>query len=223
MDVIRRPKSDGIEFSEEEWSNDTLSIILRSSREIEPLIQEYPYGGQEEITGEISYTEVHPISSHDAQEVTFQFKYRTESGLFLLYRDGPSDESEVYEVLRRLNNNLSDNRFSSTQFSREALWSFVLIARDTPHLVVKDLYGENHDFSETDPPIEELVKNYFLERATLRFEFNDRLVRVEYNDGSISFSNPDVSEEERDYVLQLVELYLISDEISERVRRLIEE
>lgn len=223
MDSIRRANRGNIGRQDiSAISSDSVRVeIDPEERTIEPIIEGYPYRNQNEYQGTVYYQENSPISALSPDEEELSFRYREESGLFIL--QGEIDETKSRAILQSINKRLEDEAddvLMSVSYGRINLWSFIFSAQTQPQIIVRDESGNEVSEEEiADLTRSELVEDYSLDRARAVFYHEGERINVSYESGILNFTDS-VSEEGKEYVLQTFEKYVVAGGILEQFESL---
>lgn len=223
MDSIRRANRGNIGRQDiSEISSESVRVeIDPEDATIEPIVEDYPYSHQTEYTGTVYYQESSPIPSLSPDEEAISFRYREESGLFIL--QGEIDETKSRAILQKLNTRLEDEAddvLMSVSYGRVNLWSFIFSARTQTQIVARDERGsELSDDEIADLSQRELAKDYSLDHARAVFYHEGERINVSYNSGILNFTDS-VSSEGKEYVLQLFEKYVVGGAVLEQFESL---
>ena len=222
MDSIRRANRGNIGRQDiSEISSKSVRVEIDSEEAtIEPIVEDYPYS-QTQFTGTIYYQESSPIPSLSPDEEAISFRYREESGLFIL--EGEIDETKSRAILQKLNTRLGDEAddvLMSVSYGRVNLWSFIFSARTQTQIVARDARGsELSDDEIADLSQRELAKDYSLDQARAVFYHEGERINVSYDSGILNFTDS-VSSEGKEYVLQLFEMYVVGGAVLEQFESL---
>ncbi|MBX0287539.1 hypothetical protein EGH22_14495 [Halomicroarcula sp. F28] len=181
-------------------SDSRVAIDIDQRTPIKDLCNKYPFTGQEVITANLSYTE--PSEYSRGRQLEFEIEIRTGSNLFVLDSDV---DVNLNNLLSILNENCASSGFRvyrSLTPSRQSLWDFIQMSHSIIDLTVINQRGEEESISEIDEN-QNSVRQYPVEDATLSFQYNGRKILVHYAQGSINIDYN--SNEEREYILQLLE------------------
>lgn len=218
MDSIQRANQGNIRPQDISGiSTESVRVELDPDGEcVDAVIDNYPYTNQTEYSGSIYYQESSPIPELAPDEEEIEFRYRQESGLLILH--GQIDETKSRAIVHHLNQTLAESTndvFMSVSFGRLNLWSFIFHAENQPQLVVRDGFDNECSNEEiSDLSRNELVKEFSLDRATAVFYNNGERINVSYDSGILNFTES-VSENGKEYVLQLFERYVVHGDLLE--------
>ncbi|MFA9501544.1 hypothetical protein ACERIM_02060 [Natrinema sp. H-ect1] len=223
MDSIRRANRGNIGRQDiSEISSESVRVEIDPEGETaDPIVEDYPYSYQTEYTGTVYYQESSPIPSLSPNEEAISFRYREESGLFIL--QGKIDETKSRAILQSLNKRLEDEAddvLMSVSYGRVNLWSFICSARTQTQIVVRDESGNklsDEDIAHLSQ--RELAQDYSLDQARAVFYHQGERINVSYDSGILNFVDS-VSSDGKEYVLQLFEKYVVAGAVLEQFESL---
>ena len=162
----------------------------------------YPYENQKIISGTISY--LTETWDETIQYKEGEYEYRSASGLFLL--SSPSSgwpPSE--EIFSSINELLDENAQIEPvrPLDRKSLWDFFTTADQIQEIIFIDSEGDSKEYTEVEEHGQAPVYSAVLVRADVSFDYKSSTITVHYNRGDVQI--PRVSEDAREYVLQLFE------------------
>lgn len=223
MDSIRRANRGNIGQQDiSEISSESVRVEIDPEHEVvEPIVEDYPYPYQTKHKGTVYYQESSPIPSLSPDEEPVSFRYREESGLFIL--QGEIDETKSRAILQRINTRLEDETddvLMSVSHGRVNLWSFIFSARTQTQLVVRD--GGGNELSDDEIAHlsqRELAQDYSLDQARAVFYHQGERINVSYDSGILNFIDS-VSSDGKEYVLQLFEKYVVAGGVLDQFENL---
>lgn len=177
-----------------------VQILSTSTDTVSGQIESYPYNGQRKIYGKFSYK----LDGWMEEDVTRggEYEYRVRSGLFMLNTD--TDHPKSQSVIDELNKQFEDSvQIEEILIDRESLMDFF---DESDQILGIDTMGESgqirhYSVDEVDTQTE------VIQSADISFKFNSEQVVVHYNRGRMQI--PRVSEEGREYVIQLFEKHVL--------------
>jgi hypothetical protein len=216
MDALRKTPVEQTNQLIGSLESDSISIKLEKEGElIKPKIDfEYPWRESKRYSGELKYDPDPLISGQSTNKKTFDITYRTGSELLLIHNLGSA--REVRDVVSETVRSVDNISLLKIPYKRKSVWSFVFSGEYQPEIIIRDY--ENDELipfeDMADLSQEEIAENHRLQEATIVFNYNGDSVHVVYRDDELSFI--DASPEQREYVLQLYEKYIIAGEVAER-------
>lgn len=180
---------------------------------------EYPFE-QREYRGTVYYREVIPSVNIETDPDTYNFRYRSGSGLFIIEGDIPGIKAR--KIFAELNDSLSElsaNKLLSISSTRLGEWSFLFRGSDIPQYVAEDIYGnEVPDEELAELSDEEIAHNYILNRGRAVFYCEGERVNVSYERGILNFTD-NVSPEAREWVIQQFEKHVVHGDVLDELNR----
>jgi len=215
MDALRKtPPQD---FDEpESMESDSVELSFDDFTDIIPKDDiDYPFDDAKKLEGILRYSPEPLITGMAPTTVEYDVTLRSGSNLLLIH--GLDGEQRLRDVITETARSFDQLSLKRIPYNRKSLWSFVFSGRDQPQIVVRDYEsGESVEFEDiVDLSQEELVEEYRLKKARIVFDYQGEEINVRYSDDVLSFADG-VSDEGREYVLQLYEKYVVDGQILER-------
>jgi len=195
-----------IEDSLPEDSSGQITVKEVSSITADPVVDQYPFSGQQIIQGTISYVE--PSTYTDGRTVSINFELRTDSSLFLtdVATDSISIESAISEFMQATGESISIYR--NLHAAEDALWEFLMTADRVLEITVLD-HGEEVGYTEIEGiDVDDVIGEFAIENASVGFVEDGNEIFVEYRGGSLQIETdwPDG----REFIIQTFEKEVLS-------------
>lgn len=215
MDALREIPNNSIDRAGGPLESGTVQIVFHEPEDIIPRVPNYPYNNSKIIDGTLTYTPDRLISGMPDDGDEFEISYRTGSNLLTI--QGLGDEQRLREVISETSRSIDSISLRRIPYDRKSLSSFIFAGEYQPSITVRDYRdGELVEYEEMEGMSqEELVQEFRITDASVVFEHNNEEIHVIYRDDELSFVDG-ISEEGREYVIQLFEKYVIHGAVSER-------
>lgn len=220
MDAIRTKRRGNVfDGSDTEESADQIEIHLENKRREPSVVDNHPYDNQQVYSGTLRYSEPVIIEGMSPSTEEYKITYRSGSGLVMI--EGFGDSSRLDTVIDEMVAGLPNFTLGSVRGSKTGIWSFIFSSDNQPFVKVRD-FEQNELLTLSDPPLldkdrSEIVSNYSPHTARVTFEYNSEHINFRYSDRTISFAG-EPSDEAREYVLQMIEKYIIGDAVLEELQ-----